>query len=470
MSESRPKRIAVLGGGIAGLAAAHRLVTLEPSTEVTLFEAGDKLGGVIQSEHVDGYLIERSADNFITNFPWGVDLCRELGIAEELLETDPARRKALIVRDGRLYPVPAGFQLLTPSQLWPLVTSPLLSLGGKIRILREYFVPPRTDDGDESLESFTVRRLGREAFERLVQPLVGGIYTADPAQLSMQAALPRFLELEKKHGSLIRAARHLRGKEKQAATESSGARYGLFVAPRGGMGRIAAAVAAKLPEGCVKLNSRVVGIERNGDAWQLTLESQDDSPSFDALVTALPAPIAARLLRNVDAELAADVAKIPYAGASIALSGYELKQIDNPLDAFGFVVPAIEKNNILAASFSSRKFPDRAPEGCVLIRTFLGGALRPDLVDLPEAEIRALVGRELGALLGIRGEPHLFLLQRWRGAMPQYHLGHVPLVECIQNRAARLPRLALAGNAYHGVGLPQCVRSGRAAAERLLNA
>ena len=468
MHAAKPKRIAVLGGGIAGLAAAHRLVTLEPNAEVTLYEASGKLGGVIQTERVDGYLLERSADNFVTNFPWGVELCRELGIADELLETEPTRRRAMIVRDGRLYPVPAGFQLLTPSQLWPLVTSPLLSVRGKLRVLGEYFVSPRTTEGDESLESFTVRRLGREAFERLVQPLVGGIYTADPALLSMQAALPRFLELEAKHGSLIRAARQMRGTEKATAQQSSGARYGLFVAPRGGMGRIAEALTAKLPDDCVHLNAPVVALSHTSHGWEVTTDDGTHA-EFDAVVLALPAPHASRLLQNVDTELAAELGKIHYSGASIALSGYELQQIEHPLDSFGFVVPEIERKNILAASFSSRKFPGRAPDGCVLIRTFLGGALKPQLVDLPEAELRAIVGRELGELLKIHGKPHLFQLQRWRGAMPQYHLGHVDLVARIQARTARLPGLTLAGNAYAGVGLPQCVRSGREAAERLLN-
>jgi oxygen-dependent protoporphyrinogen oxidase len=468
MTASRPKRVAVVGGGMSGLAAAHRLTTLEPSLEVVLFEASPRLGGVIQTERRDGYLVERSADNFVTNFPWGVDFCRELGIDGELLETEPSRRRAMIVRNGRLYPVPAGFQLLTPSQLWPLVTSPLLSVGGKLRILGEFFVKRRTDPADESLESFTVRRLGREAFERLVQPLVGGIYTADPAQLSMQAALPRFLELEKKYGSLIRAARHVGGSEAASQQQSSGARYSLFVAPRAGMGRIVEAVAAKLPSSCVRLNAPVERIERTSAGWQLTVGGTVET--FDAVVLATSAPLAGKLIAATDAELATNLGRIPYAGTAIALGGYEFKQIDHPLDAFGFVVPEIERREILAASFSSRKFPDRAPDGCVLVRTFLGGALRPDLVERTDDEVRQIVGRELGGLLGIRGEPHFFAVQRWRQAMPQYHLGHVELVKRIHERAAAIPGLALAGNAYEGVGVPQCIRSGRRAAERVLQA
>jgi oxygen-dependent protoporphyrinogen oxidase len=384
-----------------------------------------------------------------------------------LLETDASRRKALIVHDGELHPVPAGFQLLTPSQILPLVTTPLLSLGGKLRALGEYFVPKRTETGDESLASFAVRRLGREAYERLVQPLVGGIYTADPEQLSMQAALPRFVELEKQYGSLMRAARELGGGESAATQQASGARYSLFVAPRDGMQRIVDALVATLPAGCVRFNTPVTKVERTSHGWQLAT-GEREAEAFDGLIVALPAPQASQLFAATDAGLAADLGKIPYAGASVVVSGYELRQIENPLEAFGFVVPEIERRDILAASFSSRKFPGRAPERCVLIRTFLGGALRPDLIDRSDDELRAIVARELKQLLGVRGDPNLSLVQRWRGAMPQYHLGHVELVKRIFTQAGEHPGLALAGNAYDGVGMPQCIRSGRGAAERIL--
>jgi oxygen-dependent protoporphyrinogen oxidase len=343
----------------------------------------------------------------------------------------------------------------------------LLSLSGKLRALGEYFVPKRTETGDESLASFAVRRLGREAYERLVQPLVGGIYTADPEQLSMQAALPRFVELEKKFGSLMRAAREMGGGESAAAKQASGARYSLFVAPRDGMQRIVDAVVAQLPNGCLRLNAPVERLEKTSNGWQVQVAGKP-TETFDAVVAALPAPHASRLLGSTDAALADDLGKIPYAGASVVVTGYELRQIENPLEAFGFVVPEVEHRDILAASFSSRKFPGRAPDGCVLIRTFLGGALRPDLIDRSDDELRVIVTRELKQLLGVRGEPNLFLVQRWRGAMPQYHLGHVDLVKRIVTRTAEHAGLVLAGNAYDGVGMPQCVRSGRRAAEKLL--
>jgi protoporphyrinogen/coproporphyrinogen III oxidase len=226
-------------------------------------------------------------------------------------------------------------------------------------------------------------------------------------------------------------------------------------------------VAAALPPGCIRLNTPVTSLARKSAGWSVSFAGGEVA-TFDAVVVALPAPQAAKLLGDVDGPLATELAAIPYAGASIVVSGYELKQIEKPLDAFGFVVPEIERRDILAASFSSRKFPGRAPEDCVLIRTFVGGATRPDLIGKSDDELRTLVARELGELIGARGAPHLSLVRRWYGAMPQYHVGHVDRIRRIDERAAGLPGLQLAGNAYRGVGIPQCITSGRTAAEQLL--
>lgn len=488
------RRIAIVGGGITGLAAAHRVATLAPDVEVALFEASDRVGGILQTDRRDGYLIEHSADSLVTNVPWGLELCRELGIADTLLPTEPSRRKAMVVFEGKLVPVPTGFQLLTPSPAEALMASPLLSDAGKQRVLAETSVKLRSPslgvvlgsaDDDESLESFAVRRLGRECYDRIVQPLVGGIFTADPAKLSMRAALPRFLDLEAKFGSLTAARGRAKDDEEgtspaggalsatsgsETQDKSSGARYGLFVAPRDGMQAIIDALVATLPAGIIRLSAPLERIEHASSTgiWKLAVRGAAKVEEFDGLIMAVRAPVAARLLGSVDAELAAGLGKIPYAGSTIALSGYRLDRIANPLDCFGFVVPDVERREILAASFSSRKYPGRAPEGYVLIRTFLGGALRPDMVDLGGAEVRAIVGRELGELIGARGEPELFEIRRWHGAMPQYHLGHAALVERLEQRAANYAGLALAGNALRGVGVPQCIRTGRDAADRLL--
>jgi protoporphyrinogen/coproporphyrinogen III oxidase len=465
-------RIAVVGGGISGLVAAHRAKELDPTAEVTLYEASSRVGGVLQTERKGGWLIERSADMFTTREPWALDLCRRIGIAEELIETDARYRRAFVVRRGQLIPVPEGFTLMSPAKIWPVVTTPILSPLGKLRIAAEIFVPSRRDQADESLESFVARRFGREAFERLIQPLIGGIYTADPAKLSMAATLPQFVEMERKFGSLIRGMRVEpasggRQPAEAASATGSGARYGQFLAPRDGMQRLVDVLAARLPAGCVRLNSPVERIERDGD-WRVHVGGGSLTASFDELILATPGAISSRLLHNVDGELAALIRRIPHAGCSVAVLGVRRDQIQHPLDGFGFVVPAIENRRIIAGSMASVKFPGRAPEGKVLLRVFVGGALQPQLGELPDDEIRRIVLEELSELIGLHGEPELFDVACWLGMMPQYHVGHLDLVRQIEGRTAAIPHFALAGNAYRGVGIPFCIHSGEQAAERVV--
>jgi oxygen-dependent protoporphyrinogen oxidase len=466
-SPSPPRADAVIGGGIAGLAAAHRLRELAPAANVTLFEAGDRLGGVLHTEEADGFLLEHSADNFITSSPWAIDLCRRIGFEGDLIETNPRHRGACVVRAGRLVRVPEGFVLMQPRKLWPLVTSPVLSVAGKLRLLAECLVPRRKGEGDESLASFARRRLGREVYERLVQPLIGGIYTADAERLSLSATMPRFLEMERRHGSLIRAA--LRGPRGADDPAAAGARYGLFVAPRHGLSSLVAALAAQLPPSTVRLRSAVDRIERAEDGrWRILPwgGAGADVLSVDAVIVALPAPAAAHAVAPADRALAEELAAIEYADSALALVGCRREQLSRPLTVFGFVVPDVEQRPILAASFASVKFPGRAPDGHELIRVFLGGARRPDLVDRDDAELKRIVLGELTHLLGMSGEPTLFRILRWRRAMPQYHLGHLERVASIRARAAALPGLFLAGNAFSGVGIPDCIASGEQAAEQ----
>ena len=478
-SSSRPRRVAIIGGGISGLAAAHRLRELDPAAAVTVFEAGDRLGGVLRTDRSrDGWLIERSADMFTTREPWAIDLCRRLGIADELIETDARFRRAYVVRRGRLVPVPEGFTLMSPARIWPLVTTPLLSPLGKLRLAWEYFVAARRDDVDESLESFVVRRFGREAFERLVQPLIGGIYTADPAKLSVQATLPQFVEMERRHGSLIRGMRvqgsGFRVQETGDRGQGTGARYGQFVAPRDGMSQLVEAIAVRLPPESVRFNAAVdrVGPDRRAGpdsaGWRIWLRDSQGPEDFDALILGTPGAVSSRLLREVEPQLADLVGRIPYAGCAVALIGVRCEQLALPIEGFGFVAPAIERRQIIAGSLASLKFAGRAPAGKLLLRVFVGGALQPELAELPADDIRRLVLRELGELLGLSGEPEFFEVAHWPGMMPQYHVGHLELVRQIEERAAAIGNFALAGNAYRGVGVPFCIKSGEQAAERIL--
>lgn len=467
---TKPRRVAVVGGGITGLAAAHRLRELDPSLDVGLLEASDHVGGLLQTVRPDGYLVERTADNFITNVPWAVDLCRRIGFYDQLIPTNEQHRQAFVVRAGRLEPVPRGFLLMSPSRIWPVLTTRILSPLGKARLLAERFVPPRRENSDESVASFARRRLGREAFERLVQPLVGGIYTADPEKLSILATLPRFLETERRFGSLSRG----RATEDQPNQRSqSGPRYNLFMTPRDGMSSLVAAIAARLPADCIRLRTRVERIERDGAGWKLWLTSGSHEPSStfecDAVILALAASDSSQLLAPLDGELAAELARISSAGTAVVSAAYRRSQIGHPLGGFGFVVPAIEHRHILAGSFSSVKFPGRAPADSVLIRAFVGGACQPLYAELPDDALRDLVSAELRELLDISGQPIFLDIARWPNSMPQYHVGHCELVARIERRVETLAGLALAGNAYHGVGIPNCIHSGELAAERVLS-
>lgn len=470
-----PRRIAVIGGGITGLAAAHRLLELDPSLEVTLLEGSGRVGGVLETERRDGYLIERSADMFTTREPWALDLCRRIGIESELIQTNSRYRRAFVVRCGKLVPVPAGFTLMSPAKVWPVVKTPLLSPLGKLRLAWEYFVPAKRDGVDESLESFVVRRFGREAFDRLIQPLIGGIYTADPAKLSMQATMPQFVEMERETGSLIRGMRKSRGKPEAGDSANgergAGARYGMFLAPRDGMERLVQAVAAKLPQRAIRVNAPVEWLERKQgecSGWHVQVAGESAAQEFDAILLAAPAKISGKLLNAVHPQLASLVTSIPAAGCCVALLAYRRDQIAHSLDGFGFVVPARENRQIIAGSFTSIKFAGRAPDGKVLMRVFVGGALQPELLDLSDDNISRIVTKELAELLGTQGQPEFCNIAHWQGMMPQYHIGHLELVRRIEEQAAKLSHFALAGNSFHGVGVPFCIHDGEQAAEHLL--
>jgi oxygen-dependent protoporphyrinogen oxidase len=457
--------VAVVGGGISGLAAAHRLVELDPGCRVELLESRPRLGGVLSTIHEDGFQVEESADNFITTFPWGLDLCKRLGLTDNLVETNPKVRQTFVIRKGRLHKLPDGFLMMAPTRMWPLAATPILSPMGKARAAMEYFIPPRDGDEDESMAGFVRRRLGREVFDRLVEPLVSAVYAADMEKLSVLATMPRFREMEKNHGSLIRAMRSQMAAGRKKSTES-GARYSMFVTLRDGLSSLIDAIAARLPEGAVRLGTPVAGIAPSGEQWQLSLAG-GSTDCFDAVILATPSHETARLLKPVDAELSRLVDSVEHSGTAIVTVAYDRDRVAHPMDGAGAVVPAIEKSPILAASFSSQKYTHRAPEDKTLIRVFAGGARHPEMAEMDDDRLKKIVCKELSALLGIRGEPIYTSISHWPGTMPQYHVGHVELVRKIEAGAGKLPGLELAGNAYHGVGIPNCINSGQQAAERV---
>jgi protoporphyrinogen/coproporphyrinogen III oxidase len=459
--------LVVIGGGVTALAAAHRANELARErgvdVDVRIVEARHRLGGTIATERADGFLVEAGPDSFLSEKPWALALCRRLGVEPRLVRTDDRFRQVFVWFRGRLHPLPDGFQLLAPTRLAPFATSPLFSWRGKARMALDLVLPRgRALGDDESLGAFVRRRLGREALERVAQPLVAGIYTADPEELSVAATMPRFVEVERRHRSVIVGLR--RGLAQAPLPGTSGARWSLFVTFADGMQTLVTTLAERLPDSAVVLGQRVAAIERDGARWRVT---SAESARFDAdhVILAAEAHVATRLLRYVDPSLATLLGDIEYAGAATVSLGFQRADVPHPLDGFGFVVPRSEGKAVLAATFSSVKYPGRAPAGHVLIRCFLGGALNAAVLDDDDPSLVARARRELSEALGVSAEPVLVRVARWPASMPQYRVGHLARVDAIERRARALPGLHLAGGAYRGVGIADCVRSGEAAAE-----
>jgi len=462
-------RIVVIGGGITGLAAANRLSELG-QTNVTLLEASGRLGGTIETQHRDGFLLERGPDSFISEKPEALALAKRLGLESQLIQTNEHHRRSFIVRNGRLRAVPEGFQLLAPSRMWPFITSDIFSVAGKMRMAADLFLPRRNTNGandamlasDETLASFVRRRLGREALERMAQPMVGGIYTADPETLSLRATLPRFLDMERDHRSLILAMLR-QGRAQKTGT--SGARYSLFLSFDRGMQVLVDALAKVKAD--IRLNMRAVQLKPDGPTWTIFTDTGEQFKA-DAVCLALPAYIAATLLNDINADLAAKLRQIKYASTATINFGYKRSAIAHSLDGFGFVVPLIEKRSLIACTFSSVKFDGRAPEGHVLLRAFAGGALQPEIFALDEPEMAARVEADLRDLLGIKEKPLFTEVAKWERSMPQYEIGHLDRVAEIEENLRQIAGLTLAGNSYRGAGIPDCIRSGESAAEALV--
>lgn len=468
------KRVIVVGGGIAGLAAAHRLVerSAQASTpcDLTVLEARSRLGGSIITQRRDGFLIEGGPDSFITQKPWAMALCRRLGIADQVIPTNPDKRRVYVVRRGRLYPIPEGFLLLAPTRIWPFVVSRLFTWPGKMRMGLDLILRARrrAPGEDESLADFVRRRFGREALERIAQPLVGGIYTANPEALSLRATMPRFLELEDRYRSVILGMRRARAAAPKTSGDS-GARYSMFVSMADGMDTFTDALTARLPAGATRTGVAVTRIERADNAWRVVLDDGSIVLS-EAVILACPAYASAKILRSLDADLADQLATIEYASSATMTLGFRREQIRHSLDGFGFVVPVVEGRSIIAGTFGSVKFAGRAPDGCVLMRAFLGGAVQPDIYELDDTRLREAVLRDLRELIGVQGDPLFVELHRWPLSMPQYPVGHLDRVARITAQVEQWSGLALAGNAFGGVGIPDCVQSGESAADRVFDA
>jgi oxygen-dependent protoporphyrinogen oxidase len=447
------RSVVIVGGGIAGLTCAYE--SHKAGARVVLLESSDRLGGKIVSDPVCGTVFEGGPDSFVTNRPWAVELVRELGMGKDLLCTDRQNRGVYVLTRGRLRRYPEGLMLLAPTMMLPFLRSDFMPWKDKLRMAAELLVPGGDPQEDESLARFCRRRFGEEALETLVGPILASIHAGDPERLSLQSTFPQLKELEQRCGSVTRGMLAVRGRARVPGDLT------LFATLAGGLSRIADALRGKSPGAEFRLKAPAMSIERAGGKWRA------GGVEADAVVLAAPAREAAELL-SWDRALCAELSGVEYSSTAVVGLFYAGNAIPPALDGHGFVVDRRERRRLLAATFSSSKFPGRAPEGKTVIRCFLGGAGREHVVAGPDSELVASAVHELRGLLGLARDPLEARVYRWPEANPQYNVGHEARLRRLAAGLAGHPGLVLAGSSYRGVGLPECVRSGREAAKKAL--
>ena len=450
-------RVAVIGGGVAGLAAARRLEALALEAAVSLVERDVVLGGKIRTDRLDGFVVETAPDSFLSRKERGVGLCRELGLGDELIARRPEHRGSFVRRGDELHPLPEGLTGMIPTSLDALETTELLSAEGKVRFAAEADVPPSDGVEDESVAAFVSRRFGREAYDGLVEPLMTGIYGGDGEQLSLRATFPQLRAIEREHGSLLRGL---------TATSPEDAPPP-FLSLRGGMDVLVDALRGGFERTEVLAGRGAERVTRDASGYRVGL-SDNEALAVDGVVIATPAYVTAELLAELDPELAAIHADIPYASSVVVSLGYSRADVV-PLDGYGYVIPRAEGGDVLACTWSSQKWEHRAPEECVLVRVYLGRFGGRDVTSDTDDELVAGARAEI-AFLGVSARPVLTCVHRWPLGMPQYVVGHPDRLERIDSALAAHSGLALAGAAYRGVGIPDCIASGEAAAESVVRA
>src|SRR5579862_1288120 len=473
------RRIAVLGGGVSGLSAAYTLARARQAgapIEEFLIEAKDGLGGVIRTEVVDGFVIEAGPDSFLTEKPEAAALSRELGLGDSLLGSNDGERRTYILHRGELIPLPDGLMLLVPTRIWPMITSPLLPMGAKLSMASEWFMsPPVNPPADESVADFVRRHFGVELLENIADPLLAGVYGGDSASLSARSVLSRFWQMEQKYGSLTRGvlkARRLRRKEARKNSQGPPAPPApLFTTLKGGLGQLTEALAKNLDSARVFSERRIESIEiAQANSKDVYVIRCDKGVSFqaDGIIFAVPAFECSRLLSGLDAALADSLATIEYSSAMTVALAYDAETAVKLPPGFGFLIPQKEGRRMLACTFVNAKFSHRAPAGHALLRCFLGGSRDPGVLELSDEALIKLVREELQSILKLSATPLFHRVHRWPRAMAQYQVGHEETVTRIQTRLLNHPTLALAGNAYSGIGISDCVRTGRDAADRVM--
>ncbi len=530
------KNVIIIGGGITGLAAAYQIQQEARATgqpiSFTLLESNNRIGGKIKTERVDGFTIDGGPDCFLSRKPWGIELCRNLGLNDALMGTNDDRRKTFVLNKGKLTPLPDGVMLIIPTRMVPFLTTRLISWPGKIRMGMDMFIPPRRDESDETVGSFVRRRLGSEAMDKIAEPLMSGIHISDPEYQSLLASFPLFREMERKYGSLIRAM--LARKKSSAASNGKGGKGSngaggmihpsptverlilgglravtglvgvplkgtaagaakatppkskakglyhegplpMFMSLKEGLGQMIAALGQALAEGpgTIHLGKQAVSLEQchslNSDEPRYRVHTADgDSFEGDAVIMATPAYVSAGLLGEIDPVLSGSLQSIRYVTTATASLGFNLKDVGQPFDGFGFVIPRKENRQISGCTWSSTKFNYRVADDKLLLRCFIGGPGREDLAEKPDDELLDMVRGELRSIMGLQATPVLTRIFRWTKANPQYDVGHIERVRDMQARCEQHAGLFLTGSAYDGVGVPDCIRQGQSAAKKAI--
>jgi len=459
-------RLIIIGGGIAGLSAAYYATKQIPDAQITLIESDSRWGGKISTDRVrfdDGqFIIEGGPDTFLATKPWGVALCKDLGLGDRLHGTNQKQRNTYVLHRDKLEPLPDGLAMMIPTNVQAILKTRLVSWFGKARMGFDFLQPAKAVNGDESLGTFVSRRLGREAYENLIEPLMSGIYAGDGDQLSLASTFPYLRDLELKYGSLARGALKMRAQSNGKAVQGS---RSAFLTPTTGLAEIVEALVESLKSRVdMRLNARVVGISRPS-TFDVRLDTGEHL-NADTIILATPAYISGQLLASVDPELASTLTSIPYASTATISLAYRQSDLPRLLDGYGYVIPRREGRKALAGTWTSTKFPHRAPDGYALIRVFVGRAGQ----DIPwdENELLELAKEEVKMTSGITAEPIISRVFMWDKAMPQYNLGHSDKLKQIDALLENLPGLALAGNGYRGIGIPDCIHSGETAVNKIL--
>ena len=462
----RPKvdsdmHITIIGGGIAGLATAFylekRARELGREIQYVLLESSDRWGGKIATESVDGFLIEGGPDLLLTQKPAGIQLCKDLGLADRLISTNSDRQRTFLVRDGKLVAFPEDFSLV-PARFWPLVRSPLFSFFGKVRMGLEVFVPRRRDEGDESLASFIGRRLGVEAV-KIGGAMLAGIHSADAERLSMRCAFPMYVAMEQRYGSLIKGVRAMR----KTRVKSSA----MFQTLIGGMGELVDALVAQL-DGDLRRGVAVGAVRKTDGGFEVV--AGDEVIETDVVVMATPAYVSADLVADFAPDLSFMLRDIRYVSTATVSLAYRKRDVEGQHDfeGFGFLSPKHEGRRITACTWVSTKLNFRAPDDGVLVRTFVGGTGQEDLVDLDDEALIAQSREELEDLMGLTADPVFARIFRWRKGRPQFDVGHLDRVAEIEHLAAQVGGLFLTGSAYRGSAIPDCIVQAVDTVDRIL--